>query len=48
MFESEKLKLLDDKAKLYNIGLIDNAGDLILVEVSEDTEGANKKKLMKF
>ena len=51
MFESEKLELLDDRAKLaklYDMGLINSAGDPILVEVPEDDEGANKEEFMKF
>ena len=51
IFESKKLELLDDWAKLirlYDMGPIDNAGDPILVEVSDDNEGANKEEFMKF
>ena len=51
IFESEKLELLDDGAKfarLYDMGLIDSAGDSILVEIPNDNEGANKEEFMKF
>ena len=37
-FETERLDLLDERpklAKLYDMGLIDNSGDPILVELSE-------------
>ena len=51
IFESEKLELLDDRAKLarlYDMDLIDSSGDPILVEVPDDNEGANKEEFMKF
>ena len=51
IFESEKFELLDDRAKLvrlYDMGLIDSAGNPILVEVPDDNEGANKEEFMKF
>ena len=51
IFESEKLELLIDRAKLARLndmGLIDSAGDPILVEVPDDNEGADKEEFMKF
>ena len=51
IFESEKLELLNDRAKLvtlYDMSLIDSAGDPILVEVPDDNEGADEEEFMKF
>ena len=49
-FEIERLDLLDERAKLaklYDMGLIDSAGDPILVEPPEYDSKA-KDELMKF
>ena len=50
-FESEKLMMLDDRAKLaklYDMGLIDSAGDPILVDPKDFDEAESKEELMKF
>ena len=50
-FESDHLKLLDDRSKLarlFEMGLIDSAGDPILVEPQEDNETTNKEEYMRF
>ena len=43
--------LLDDRfklARIYEIGLIDSAGDPIFVKSSEDIETTNKEEFMKL
>ena len=49
-FESEKLELLDDReklAKLYELGLIDSAGEPLYVDPPDDHDN-NKEEFMKF
>ena len=50
-FEDERIKLLDERAKLaklYDMGLIDSAGDPIFVESPDENNETNKEELMKF
>ena len=50
-FENEKIEYLDDRSKLarlYDIGLIDSAGDPLLADPPDDPDAENKEELMKF
>ena len=50
-FEYERIEFLDDRAKLaklYDMGLIDNAGDPLLAKPPDDPDTTNKEELMKF
>ena len=50
-FEKEKIEYLDDRSKLvrlYDIGLIDSAGDPLLADPPDDLDAENKEELMKF
>ena len=52
LFESEKLEFLDDRAKLaklYDLGIIDSAGEPLYVDPPDDEyKGESKEELMKF
>ena len=50
-FEYERIEFLDNRAKLsklYDMGLIDSAGDPLLVEPPDDHDITNKEEFMKF
>ena len=49
LFESEKLEFLDDRAKLYDLSIIDSAGEPLNVDPPDDEyKGESKEELTKF
>ena len=50
-FEDEKLDYLDNRsklAKLYDLGVIDSAGNVILANLKNEQEERSKEDLMRF
>ena len=50
-FEDEKLSLLEDRgklAKLYDLGLIDSAGEPLYVETPDLEDKDEKEEIMRF